>query len=85
MDSEIKISMIQWSQTKPFIFYAIDNQNNFYVWDLSNSDIYPTNSIHFVHPIRFLKLSPFNDRRETTSGKNFMVRHLSNFVLLANN
>lgn len=72
VDDDVKINMIQWSYTKPFIFYSIDNKNNFYVWDLSNSDLYPTYSIKFKDRVKWIRLSPLNFKEDTWS-KHFMV------------
>ncbi|KAL1508853.1 hypothetical protein ABEB36_003682 [Hypothenemus hampei] len=63
------IQMIQWSKTKPFVFYAKDSENNIHIWDLGKSDMYPEYSIRFPEKINCFKLSPImnvNGKGEST-------------------
>lgn len=49
--------MIQWSKTKPFVFYAKDSKNTINIWNLYKSDMYPEYSITFPESISCMKLS----------------------------
>ncbi|XP_012153393.2 cytoplasmic dynein 2 intermediate chain 1 isoform X1 [Megachile rotundata] len=44
-DNEYKIKSVQWSKSKPFTIFVLDNNSNIHVWDLSNSDIHPTYAV----------------------------------------
>ncbi|XP_076242059.1 cytoplasmic dynein 2 intermediate chain 1 isoform X2 [Calliopsis andreniformis] len=40
------IKSVQWSQSKPFTIFVLDNNSRIHVWDLSNSDIYPSCTVN---------------------------------------
>ncbi|CAL7937715.1 unnamed protein product [Xylocopa violacea] len=39
------IKSVQWSRSKPFIFFVLDDNSCIRIWDLSNSDTHPTYKI----------------------------------------
>lgn len=69
--NEARIEMLEWSYNKPFVFYCIDCKNNLHVWDLANSDIYPTHSVQFKDKVNFIRLSP--SKHKENYSNNFMV------------
>ncbi|XP_063992285.1 cytoplasmic dynein 2 intermediate chain 1 [Diachasmimorpha longicaudata] len=44
-NSTAPIKIIQWSRSKPFTIYVLDDKSNIHIWDLSRSDILPLYSI----------------------------------------
>ncbi|KAJ8938556.1 hypothetical protein NQ314_011445 [Rhamnusium bicolor] len=65
------IQIIQWSRNKPFIMYTKDSSNTIHIWDLNESDIYPTYSIPFKKEITCMKLS--HPAIENNTRKSYMV------------
>ncbi|XP_069694505.1 cytoplasmic dynein 2 intermediate chain 1 [Periplaneta americana] len=51
------IISLQWSHSKPFIFFALDSLSRIHVWDLSTSDIHPLYTVPFG-TITAIQLSP---------------------------
>ncbi|KAJ4431633.1 hypothetical protein ANN_20232, partial [Periplaneta americana] len=51
------IISLQWSHSKPFIFFALDSLSRIHVWDLSTSDIHPLYTVPFG-TITAMQLSP---------------------------
>ncbi|XP_076677977.1 cytoplasmic dynein 2 intermediate chain 1 isoform X2 [Andrena cerasifolii] len=45
-DTNEMIKSVQWSRSKPFTIFALDNNSRVRVWDLSISDIYPTYTVN---------------------------------------
>ncbi|XP_053977008.1 cytoplasmic dynein 2 intermediate chain 1 isoform X1 [Hylaeus volcanicus] len=39
------IKSVQWSKSKPFTIFVLDNNSRIHIWDLTNSDIYSTYSV----------------------------------------
>lgn len=68
------MQIIQWSKTKPFLFYAKDSNNQIHIWNLGKSDMYPEYSIKFPEEISCFRLSPqFNmEGKEETAYMVFM-------------
>ncbi|KAG7200603.1 hypothetical protein KM043_001161 [Ampulex compressa] len=40
-----KIKTVQWSKSKPFIIYVLDNKSRIHIWDLSKSDVCAAHSV----------------------------------------
>lgn len=56
--SEERVEIIQWSNSRPCVFYVKDSSNYVHVWDLLSSDMYPIYSIPFREEITCIKLAP---------------------------
>ncbi|XP_052127244.1 cytoplasmic dynein 2 intermediate chain 1 isoform X3 [Frankliniella occidentalis] len=53
------ISVLQWSNSRPCIFFALDCESRLHVWDLASSDMYPMLTIPFKGKfITTMQLSP---------------------------
>lgn len=65
-DSTYMIKSIQWSRSKPFTFFVLDNKSCIHIWDLSNSDIYPTYKINMQKSgnIKSMQLSHCKTKRD---------------------
>uniref|UniRef100_A0A0C9RUV4 WDR60 protein n=1 Tax=Fopius arisanus TaxID=64838 RepID=A0A0C9RUV4_9HYME len=44
-NSTAPVRVIQWSRSKPFTIFVLDEMSNIHIWDLSRSDIFPQHSI----------------------------------------
>ncbi|XP_011505727.1 PREDICTED: WD repeat-containing protein 60 [Ceratosolen solmsi marchali] len=60
------IKCIQWSKSKPMTIYVLDNYSRIIMWDLSNSDIYPTRTVSTKSwgYVKCMKLSPCHTNRD---------------------
>lgn len=67
-DNEYKILSVQWSKSKPFTIFVLDNNSYIHVWDLSNSDIHPTYAVNMQHNgcITSMQLSPCKTKQDMT-------------------
>lgn len=65
-DKARMIKSIQWSRSKPFTFFALDDNSCIQVWDLSNSDIYPVCKINLQKSgrIKCMQLSSCKTQRD---------------------
>ncbi|XP_063216274.1 cytoplasmic dynein 2 intermediate chain 1 isoform X3 [Bacillus rossius redtenbacheri] len=53
------ILTVQWSKSRPFVFFVLDNLSRLHVWDLSVSDMYPRHSVRLAEQsISTIRLSP---------------------------
>lgn len=52
------IDAIEWSQSRPCLFYVKDRASTVHIWDLTVSDTCPRYSVAFEEQITDLKLSP---------------------------
>ncbi|XP_033208063.1 WD repeat-containing protein 60 isoform X2 [Belonocnema kinseyi] len=60
------VKTIQWSKSKPFTLFVLDDHSQIHVWDLTNSDIFPTYTISTKkwERVKSLRLSPCNSIRD---------------------
>ncbi|GLV38042.1 Transferrin 3 [Carabus blaptoides fortunei] len=65
------IDIIEWSQSRPCVFYVKDSSSTVHIWDLSVSDAYPRCSVAFPETITDLKLSPIMENM--TDKTSYMV------------
>ncbi|XP_017795904.1 PREDICTED: WD repeat-containing protein 60 [Habropoda laboriosa] len=65
-DNTCEIKSIQWSKTKPFLIFVLDNNSCIHIWDLSSSDIYPTCKVNMQKNgcIKCMQLSSCKTKRE---------------------
>ncbi|KAK3930958.1 Cytoplasmic dynein 2 intermediate chain 1 [Frankliniella fusca] len=53
------ISVLQWSNSRPCIFFALDCESRLHIWDLASSDMYPMLTVPFRGKIiNVMQLSP---------------------------
>ncbi|XP_029047620.2 cytoplasmic dynein 2 intermediate chain 1 [Osmia bicornis bicornis] len=45
-ENKYEIKSVQWSKSKPFTIFVLDNNSRVHMWDLSNSDIHPTYTVN---------------------------------------
>ncbi|XP_050593716.1 cytoplasmic dynein 2 intermediate chain 1 [Bombus affinis] len=67
-DNTYIIRSVQWSRSKPFTLFVLDNKSCIHIWDLSNSDIYPTYKINMQNSgyIKTMQLSYCKTKRDTS-------------------
>ncbi|KAK9295652.1 hypothetical protein QLX08_010078 [Tetragonisca angustula] len=65
-DNTYVIKSIHWSRSKPLTFFVLDDKSCIHIWDLSNSDIYPTYKINVQNSgyIRSMQLSYCKTKRD---------------------
>lgn len=66
------IVQIQWSYTKPCVFYTRDRRNTIDIWNLEKSDLKPIESIKIRDPISFMSLVPIKEASNKVH-KSYMV------------
>lgn len=64
--SESKIEQIEWSRSKPCVFY-VKHENIIDIWDLTLSDMLPVSSILFKKQLQYFKLI---DTKENSNNIN---------------
>lgn len=60
------IDIIQWSKSRPCVFYIKDSSNYVHIWDLLSSDMFPIYSIPFREDITSIKMSPIQKGNNNT-------------------
>ncbi|CAK9824334.1 Cytoplasmic dynein 2 intermediate chain 1 [Anthophora retusa] len=65
-DNTCEIKSIQWSKTKPFLIFVLDNNSCVHIWDLHSSDIYPTCKVNMQKNgcIKCMQLSSCKTKRD---------------------
>ncbi|XP_015434897.1 PREDICTED: WD repeat-containing protein 60 [Dufourea novaeangliae] len=67
-DNTYSIKSVQWSKTKPFTIFVLDNKSRIHIWDLNSSDIYPTHTINVQKcgSVNCVQLSSCKTERDMT-------------------
>lgn len=55
-NSESRVRQIEWSCTKPCVFYVKHQGGLLDIWDLSTSDMLPAISVPFKHNLEYIKI-----------------------------
>ncbi|XP_078033323.1 cytoplasmic dynein 2 intermediate chain 1 isoform X1 [Augochlora pura] len=65
-DNMYSIKSLQWSKTKPFTIFVLDNKLRIHIWDLSHSDICPKHTVNMqkVGSINSMQLSPCKSEKD---------------------
>lgn len=73
-NSESGVEQIEWSCSKPCVFYVKHQENTLDIWDLTISDMLPAYSVPFREGIKYVKVIPTTEKYKNAS-KSCMVSY----------